>query len=1023
MKQIGIDQVKQLGSQLENLNSAIGANDNSIVELNTAVEETNNNIIELNNILGGKQDTLIAGEGIIIEDNVISISGSSKSALQVTCSYNDDVLKGVAVVVDETTITTKSNGLVTFTGLDNGTKSIVASKDGYATTTSSKLVENPFETADVEMNPITLTFSVKNAFDEPINGATVNLDKKVVTNDTTHSGTLYNAYTPESGSSVYTTDDPIKLYQSEQQMPTLTANGTMGGSSYACAASHENQPAWWAFDGDTTTGERCWWTNHGVTSVSNPCWITYYSPEAIKVSKVILENEVATPASPKTGKIQGSNDNSTWADLADINVSNNDSGYQTTIEVNAKVAYKYIRFYFTESWETGGVSIQEINIFQAVGNPSTLYSYDNIALAPLNPQPEFTIQTPELINASVVGTLTNNNGVYSGFNSSSYIQSTFIPDFTKTFDFTVKFKMINFNNSWNFLFATAASEYRGINVAVHSDGRLFVSAGDSSGWMTDAYGTTTMQADKWYWLKIIYNGTDSYQYLLSDTGAFTGEETTELQLTSTRKITSESAINFGRSYPWNDNTPFNGYIDLNGTSIIIDGVTTNFYDMQNGITINNVFYDKTPVNNLVEYKSETLSAITNSQGIAVISAITDGKYDYSVLKQLYETMYGQIIINRANETEPVMMYTAPINCYAAEAVTVDSAVKLNAGIGDSNTDYDVYASNTSQTNDLTLDGVARSSASAGEIAEVRITDYKEAEITIEVDQDNADIQFNNNNDICTVNIVADMKETHNYLAFKRTDNAIIYFKDREYPFVASDNNVNETSFTYYTYSGGVMTEHTATTQSSSSGNSTYDGTTLTIHSATVAVDGVWARDTADDQVIATEYNGATITTSGYLTTPQVIIPRNNYWRFAIEKSNDWDLMLVVGGAFTNLANLQEIVVPNNTIVDIYATKKNETPALFKSTYTNRLTITNDRIYRKVNFVLQVTNEGGANTTLTVNGISFTNTGVQQKLDVYAGQTVTYKVEKEGFTTQTGTYTVPDYPTIKEYIQSVTLVAE
>lgn len=417
------------------------------------------------------------------------------------------------------------------------------------------------------------------------------------------------------------------------------------------------------------------------------------------------------------------------------------------------------------------------------------------------------------------------------------------------------------------------------------------------------------------------------------------------------------------------------------------------------------------------------SATTNNEGVAVISQILDGTYTYTISALSYETVTGTIVIDRANESENVVMLTAPINCYAVEAVTVDSAVKVNAGVGNGNTDYSVYASNTAQTNELTLDGFARSSASAGEIAEVRVTDYKEAEITIEVDQNNADIQFNNSNDICTVNIVADMKETHNYLAFKRTDNAIIYFKDRTYPFVPSDNNFNETSFTYYTYANNVMTEHTATTQSSSSGNSNYDGTTLTIHSATLAVDGVWTRDTADDEVITTEYDGATITTSGYLTTPQPIISTTNYWKFAIEKSSDWDLMLVIGGAFTNLANLQEIVVPNNTVVDIYATKAGQTPAIFTSTYTNRLTITNDRIYRKVNFVLQVTNEGGANTTLTVNGISFTNSGSQQTLDVYAGQTVTYKVEKEGFTTQTGTYTVANYPKIKEYIQSITLVAE
>ena len=414
---------------------------------------------------------------------------------------------------------------------------------------------------------------------------------------------------------------------------------------------------------------------------------------------------------------------------------------------------------------------------------------------------------------------------------------------------------------------------------------------------------------------------------------------------------------------------------------------------------------------------------TDNNGQAIISGILDGVYTYTISKATFSTITGLISINRQNVNQPIVMVSALIVGKSSGSFSVGDTVKLNAGVGENNYDFTAYPSDTTQTNDLTVDG---------EIAEVKTDSIvlteepqiENAEITIEVDQDNADIQFNNGNDICTVTIVANMPETHNYLAFKRqSDNSIIYFKDRTYPFVPSDNNVNETSFTYYTYADSVMTEHTATTQSSSSGNSTYDGTTLTIHSATLAVDGVWTRDTADDEIIATEYNGAIITTSGYLTTPQAVIPRNNYWKFAIEKSNDWDLMTVVGGTFTNLANLQEIVVPNNTIVDIYATKKNETPAIFKSTYTNRLTITNDRIYRKVNFVLQVTNEGGANITLSVNAIDFSNVGSQQKLDVYAGQTVTWKVEKEGFTTQTGTYTVPNYPTIKENIQSVTLVAE
>ena len=593
MKQIGIDQVKQLDSQLENLNSAIDANDNSIIELNTAIETNSNSIIELNNVLEGKQDTLIAGEGITIEDNVISTSGSSKSALQVTCSYNNDVLKGVAVVVDETTITTKSNGLATFTGLDTGTKTITASKNGFATNTSSKVIANSFEFSDIEMQPITLTFTITNSIDNPISGATI-----------------------------------------------------------------------------------------------------------------------------------------------------------------------------------------------------TVGSY---------------------------------------------------------------------------------------------------------------------------------------------------------------------------------------------------------------------------------------SATTNNEGIAIISEILDGTYTYTISALTYETVTGTIIIDRNNESESIVMLTAPINCYAAEAVTVDNAVKLNAGMGNADVDYNVYAANTSVTNVLTLDGLARSSASIGETAEVRVTDYQEKVITITTDQENADIQFNNGNDICTVNIVANMPETHNYLAFKRqSDNSIIYFKDRTYPFVPSDNTYPETSFTYYTYENNEMVEHAATTQSQTAGDTTYDGETLIIYSATVAVNGTWLRDIDNDQTITVENEGATITTSSYLTTPEAVIPTTNNSKFAMEKSNDYDVILVVGGAFITLANLQEIIVPNNTIIDTYITLKDGQPAkLLNNTYFKRYTISNDYTLRKVKLSLVI--NVSSKVTFTINGISkiIENTQLAQ-IDVYAGETMNYTVESEGYTTQSSSYNCPQYLTVKEQIVNITL---
>ena len=146
--------------------------------------------------------------------------------------------------------------------------------------------------------------------------------------------------------------------------PVLTSNNTLGGDSPACAASHESQPAWWAFDGDLTTNERCWWTSHGACTEENPCWITFYYPVGIIPNGFFLKNEVATPANPKSFKFEASNDNSTWTVLWETTEWPNETGYSETVDFGEQVkeSYKYFRWYIYEGYESGGVSIQELAV-------------------------------------------------------------------------------------------------------------------------------------------------------------------------------------------------------------------------------------------------------------------------------------------------------------------------------------------------------------------------------------------------------------------------------------------------------------------------------------------------------------------------------------------------------------------------------------------------------------------------------------------------------------------------------------
>lgn len=415
--------------------------------------------------------------------------------------------------------------------------------------------------------------------------------------------------------------------------------------------------------------------------------------------------------------------------------------------------------------------------------------------------------------------------------------------------------------------------------------------------------------------------------------------------------------------------------------------------------------------------TETSTKTTDNNGQATFNGLLDGTYSYSIGLALYDVSSGTITIDRQNETEPVTMYVAPIGCYAEEAVTLDDEVKVNMGVGNSDTDYNVYASNTSTTNELTLDGLARETGSAGDTVPVRIT-LNNAEINVVANEDNADIQFNNSNEINEVNINVVAKDI--YVAFTKGADTM-YFKNNTLPFVASENTFESKSYTYYTYANGTMSAHTATTSSVSVGANTYDGVTLILDTTDTFSNGTWTKD--ETQNIEIDDGDVTIITSGYLTTPQPIIPRTNYFRFALGKLNpeQWDVKLLIGGQEKQFIHMQEFIVQSNRLIEIYQTKHGSTNLI--DTYNQYFYISNDRFFKKVNFQI-ASSEANSTFKFTINGSIFTYTGDTANIDAYAGQTINWEVSKDTFVTQTGSYSVPSYPTIKTYDAGTkTLVAQ
>ena len=116
--------------------------------------------------------------------------------------------------------------------------------------------------------------------------------------------------------------------------PTLSSNGTMGGSSFAVNAEDDgSHQAYYAFDNNSNT----YW-RYGSQSGS----ITFYNPEEIVVSQIIY-----TPfySYPTAGEVRGSNDGTSWSTITSFT---NDSINEFTIDLSTnKTAYKYYQIYIS----------------------------------------------------------------------------------------------------------------------------------------------------------------------------------------------------------------------------------------------------------------------------------------------------------------------------------------------------------------------------------------------------------------------------------------------------------------------------------------------------------------------------------------------------------------------------------------------------------------------------------------------------------------------------------------------------
>lgn len=132
--------------------------------------------------------------------------------------------------------------------------------------------------------------------------------------------------------------------------PNLSANGTLGGTSFAVEASSEGSTAhaaWYAFDGTSNSDSNRWGSKQGISAANTGAYLIFYNPTAIKVSKLEWYNYTTQYTHyPKTLTLYGSNSNGSWTQIAEGSGS---AQPIATLNANSTTFYKYHKLAVTKT--------------------------------------------------------------------------------------------------------------------------------------------------------------------------------------------------------------------------------------------------------------------------------------------------------------------------------------------------------------------------------------------------------------------------------------------------------------------------------------------------------------------------------------------------------------------------------------------------------------------------------------------------------------------------------------------------
>ena len=164
-----------------------------------------------------------------------------------------------------------------------------------------------------------------------------------------------------------------KYQYSSWTQPVLSANGTIGGNSFAVDSynSYGNNYAYYAFDGVTSGTNNVW------SPSSLPAYITIYNPSPLNITSITVTDWSQHFA--RTGTIEASNDNITYTTLTSWTSTNSTSFGQWTIDLSSNTGYyKYYRYKVETSTSSSYANTVEITLTatQRTATTGTSSDYD-----------------------------------------------------------------------------------------------------------------------------------------------------------------------------------------------------------------------------------------------------------------------------------------------------------------------------------------------------------------------------------------------------------------------------------------------------------------------------------------------------------------------------------------------------------------------------------------------------------------------------------------------------------------------